>query len=47
MTDILEYLLALAREQHFGHATEACGGTQPTFSVGIKRLEDTRGVLLV
>jgi DNA-binding transcriptional LysR family regulator len=43
----LEYLIALAREQHFGRAAEACGVTQPTFSAGIKQLEETLGVLLV
>ncbi|MDB5408438.1 MAG: LysR family transcriptional regulator [Rhodospirillales bacterium] len=32
MIDKLEYLLALTREQHFGHAAEACNVTQPTFS---------------
>jgi DNA-binding transcriptional LysR family regulator len=45
--DKLEYLLALARERHFGRAAEACGVTQPTFSAGIKQLEETLGVLLV
>jgi DNA-binding transcriptional LysR family regulator len=45
--DKLEYLLALARELHFGRAAEACGVTQPTFSAGIKQLEETLGVLLV
>src|SRR6185312_13629951 len=43
----LEFLLALARERHFGHAAEACGVTQPTLSAGVKQLEDTFGVLLV
>jgi len=47
MIDKLEYLLALAREQHFGRAAETCGVTQPTFSAGIKQLEETLGVLLV
>jgi DNA-binding transcriptional LysR family regulator len=47
MINKLEYLIALAREQHFGRAAEACGVTQPTFSAGIKQLEDTLGVLLV
>ena len=47
MIDKLEFLLALAREQHFGRAAEACGVTQPTLSAGIKQLEDTMGVLLV
>jgi DNA-binding transcriptional LysR family regulator len=47
MIDKLEYLIALAREQHFGRAAEVCGITQPTFSAGIKQLEDSLGVLLV
>jgi len=47
MHDKLEFILALAREQHFGHAAEACGVSQPTLSAGIKQLEDTLGVLLV
>ena len=47
MLDKLEYILALAREKHFGHAAEACGVTQPTLSAGIKQLEDQMGVLLV
>ena len=47
MIDKLEYLLALARERNFGRAAETCGVTQPTFSAGIKQLEDTLGVMLV
>jgi DNA-binding transcriptional LysR family regulator len=47
MIDKLEMLLALAREQHFGRAAEACGVTQPTLSAGIKQLEETLGILLV
>jgi DNA-binding transcriptional LysR family regulator len=47
MLDKLEYLLALAREKNFGRAAETCGVTQPTFSAGIKQLEDTLGVMLV
>jgi len=47
MLDKLEYLLALARERNFSKAAETCGVTQPTFSAGIKQLEDTLGVLLV
>ena len=38
--DKLEYLLALARERHFGRAAEACGVTQPTLSAGVKQLEE-------
>jgi DNA-binding transcriptional LysR family regulator len=45
--DKLEYLMALARERHFGRAAETCGVTQPTLSAGIKQLEATLGVLLV
>jgi DNA-binding transcriptional LysR family regulator len=47
LIDKLEFLLALARERHFGRAAEACGVTQPTLSAGVKYLEDTLGVLLV
>src|SRR5919108_3620613 len=47
MIDKLEFLLALARERHFGRAAEACGVTQPTLSSGLKQLEDAMGVLLV
>ena len=47
MIDKLEFLLALARERHFGRAAEGCGVTQPTLSAGIKQLEESLGVLLV
>jgi DNA-binding transcriptional LysR family regulator len=47
VNDKLEFLIALAREQHFGRAAKACGVTQPTLSAGIKQLEDSFGVLLV
>ncbi len=47
MIDKLDFLLALARERHFGRAAEACGVTQPTISAGIKQLEESLGVLLV
>ena len=47
MIDKLEYLLALAREKNFGRAAELSGVTQPTFSAGIKQLEETLGVMLV
>jgi DNA-binding transcriptional LysR family regulator len=47
MIDKLEFIIALAREQHFGRAAEACDVSQPTLSAGIKQLEDTFGVLLV
>lgn len=47
MIDKLEFIIALARERHFGHAAEACGVSQPTLSAGIKQLEEALGVLLV
>jgi DNA-binding transcriptional LysR family regulator len=47
MIDKLEFIIALAREQHFGRAAEACRVSQPTLSAGIKGLEDMFGVLLV
>jgi DNA-binding transcriptional LysR family regulator len=47
MLDKLEYLMALAREEHFGRAADSCGVTQPTLSAGIKQLEEQLGVLLV
>ena len=43
----LEFLLALARERHFGRAAEACGVAQPTLSAGVKQIEEQMGVLLV
>jgi DNA-binding transcriptional LysR family regulator len=47
MIDRLDFILALARERHFGRAAEACGVTQPTLSAGVKQLEGQMGVLLV
>ncbi|HEY6256625.1 MAG TPA: LysR family transcriptional regulator [Xanthobacteraceae bacterium] len=47
MIDKLEFVIALAREQHFGRAAETCNVSQPTLSAGIKQLEDAFGVLLV
>ena len=47
MIDRLEYLLALARERHFGRAAAACGVSQPTLSAGIKQLEESFGAMLV
>ena len=47
MIDKLEFLLALAREKHFGRAAEACGVIQPTLSAGVKQVEENFGVLLV
>ena len=47
MIDKLDFILALARERHFGRAAEACGVTQPTLSAGVKQVEEQMGVLLV
>ena len=42
----LRYIVALARERHFGRAAEACFVTQPTLSVAVKKLEEELGVAL-
>lgn len=47
MIDKLNYVLALARERHFGRAAETCGVTQPTMSAGLKQLEEVLGVVIV
>jgi LysR family hydrogen peroxide-inducible transcriptional activator len=36
----LKYIVAVARERHFGKAAEACFVSQPTLSVAIKKLEE-------
>jgi DNA-binding transcriptional LysR family regulator len=43
----LEYLVALAREEHFGRAARACHVSQPTLSSGIRRLEGEVGFPVV
>lgn len=45
LTD-LRYLVALARERHFGRAAEKCHVSQPTLSVAIKKVEEELGVQL-
>src|SRR5215468_2464332 len=47
MLDKLEFIIALARERHFGRAAESSNVSQPTLSAAIKQLEDFFGVLLV
>ena len=42
----LRYIVALARERHFGRAAEKCFVSQPTLSVAVKKLEDELGVPL-
>ena len=36
----LKYIVAVARERHFGKAADACFVSQPTLSVAVKKLED-------
>jgi DNA-binding transcriptional LysR family regulator len=43
----LTYFIALAREQHFARAAEACSVTQPTLTAAIKKLEEDLRVRLV
>ena len=45
LTD-LRYLVALARERHFGRAAAACFVSQPTLSVALKKLEAEWGITL-
>ncbi|MCP5266016.1 MAG: LysR family transcriptional regulator [Burkholderiaceae bacterium] len=40
----LKYIVAVARERHFGRAAEACFVSQPTLSVAVKKLEEELGV---
>ena len=42
----LSYLLAVAEHEHFGRAAKACGVSQPTLSVQVRKLEELLGVAL-
>ena len=42
----LRYVVAVARERHFGRAADACFVSQPTLSVAVKKLEEELGVTL-
>ena len=43
----LEYVIALAREQHFGRAAAACHVTQSALSDAVRKLEAELGVVIV
>lgn len=42
----LEYVVAVADEEHFGRAAERCAVSQPTLSVQIRKLETALGLAL-
>ncbi|MDN5843833.1 MAG: LysR family transcriptional regulator, partial [Alcaligenaceae bacterium] len=42
----LKYIVAVARERHFGRAAEACFVSQPTLSVAIRKLEEELELVL-
>lgn len=42
----LKYVIAVAREKHFGRAAESCFVSQPSLSVAIKKLEEELGVAI-
>ena len=42
----LRYIVAVARERHFGKAAQSCFVSQPTLSVAVKKLEEELGLQL-
>lgn len=42
----LRYIVAVARERHFGRAASACFVSQSTLSIGVRKLEDELGIPL-
>jgi len=47
MLQNMRFLVALAREKHFGRAAAACNVSQPTLSAGIHRLEADLGAAII
>jgi DNA-binding transcriptional LysR family regulator len=47
MLQQLEYLVALARERHFGRAAAACHVSQPTLSAAVRKLERALDAVIV
>jgi DNA-binding transcriptional LysR family regulator len=43
----LQYLVALAREEHFGRAAESCGVAQPSLSTALRQLEEELGTAII
>jgi DNA-binding transcriptional LysR family regulator len=43
----LQYLIALAREEHFARTAESCGVSQPTLSAALRQLEEDLGTAIV
>lgn len=42
----LRYVVAVAHERHFGRAAQACFVSQPTLSVGIRKIEEELGITI-
>lgn len=40
----MKYIIAVARERHFGRAAESCFVSQPSLSVAVRKLEEELGV---
>lgn len=42
----LRYIVAVARERHFGRAAEVCHISQPSLSIAVRKLEEELGIIL-